>query len=140
MAYSLSDYFRPLRIIFRLNGIILGIMLGLCLLITPKLLLNQFGAVEEHAIWPLRYAGAYALAIGILLINQAGERTIPPAVSLVSIVSNALSALVLLVAYIQQEVSPPDLLGQLILTGIFVLNLLGAVVPIRYMRADYRRM
>lgn len=140
MAYSLNDYFRPLRILFRVNGLINGIGIGICLLLVPRLLLTLLNNSPETMLWPLRLAGAHSIALGILLLNQAGERTINPAISMVAIISNSLAALVLLVGYLQQEFTDLTLVGQIGLTGIFVLYLLGAVMPIRYMRADYRRM
>lgn len=140
MAYSLSDYFRYLRLIFRINGLVNGLLFGLCLLILPRLVTDLLGTTTQPGSWSLRLAGAHMIALGILLLNQANERTIPPIVSLVSIVSHALAALVLLLAYLQREVAPASLTGQIFLTVIFVLHLLGAVVPIRFMRADYRRM
>lgn len=140
MAYSLSDYFRPLRILFRVNGLVNGIGIGLCLLLIPRVLLTLLGSPPETVLWPLRLAGAQSVVIGILLLNQAAERTINPSISMIAIISNALAALVLLLGYLQQEFTDLQLVGQIGLTAVFVLYLLGAVVPIRYMRADYRRM
>ncbi len=140
MAYSLSDYFRPLRILFRVNGLVNGIGIGLCLLLIPRVLLTLLGSPPETVLWPLRLAGAQSVVIGILLLNQAAERTINPSISMIAIISNALAALVLLLGYFQQEFTDLQLVGQIGLTAVFVLYLLGAVVPIRYMRADYRRM
>ncbi|MEM7125387.1 MAG: hypothetical protein AAF702_03615 [Chloroflexota bacterium] len=140
MAYTLNDYFRPLRTIFRVNGLINGLLLGFCMLFVPRFVVALLGSSLDVDLWPLRFAGVYAMATGMYLLNRANERTIPPAISLLAIVINGLTAGVLLLAYLQQEIAPISLAGQIILTALFILNLLGAVIPIRFMRSDYRRM
>jgi hypothetical protein len=46
-------------------------------------------------------------------------------------------AIVLLIAYLQQELAALTLIGQLVLVAIFLLCLIGAVFPLRYLRIDY---
>lgn len=53
-------------------------------------------------------------------------------------VGNGLLAIVLLLAYLQQDLANLTPVGLGVLLVIFVIALVGAVVPLRYLRAEYR--
>jgi hypothetical protein len=50
------------------------------------------------------------------------------------VITNSLLALVLLGAYLRQELTGLSSVGQLLLVLIFLFYLLGAVIPLRYIR------
>ena len=54
------------------------------------------------------------------------------------VVGSALSALVLLAAYLRGTLGGGSTLQQVVLILIFVLLLLSTVLPLRYVRVDYR--
>jgi hypothetical protein len=137
MAYTLTDYFRPLRLTLRINGLGIGGALGLCLLATPKSTLAIWGLYSGGAIWPMRLAGALLISLGLVLLLAASQTTIPWSVMLVTTVANSLVAGVLLIAYFQQELTGLSLVGRLLLIVVFILCLVGAVTPLRYLRTDY---
>jgi hypothetical protein len=138
MAYTLADQFRPLRLIMRINGITLGLVLGLLLLISPRMALTDWGLLTGGHVWPLRLAGAALIAIGLFLLLLSRQDLIGLSVLITLIITNSLFAVVLLVAYFQQELIRLNGLGRVLLIVIFVLCLAGAVTPLRYVRAEYR--
>jgi formate/nitrite transporter FocA (FNT family) len=138
MAYTLADQFRPLRLILRVNGTGIGLTLGAILLATPQPILADWGLFTGGALWPLRLAGALLLTLGLVFILAANQELINTATLLTMIVANGQIAFVLLFAYLQQELVTLALVGRLLLILIFLLCLIGAVLPVRYLRADYR--
>jgi hypothetical protein len=134
MAYTLSDHFRSLRMILRLNGLLVDLTFGLLLLLTPHSSLMAWGVYTGGLLWPTRLAGAALLSLGLLFVLAANQDTIHTSVAIALMLSHSLLALVLLVAYLQQEMASLPLLGRLLLVAIFVLALAGAVIPIRYLR------
>ena len=138
MAYSLGDLFRPLRLVMRVNGAFLGLASGGSLLLLRQSTLIQLGVITDEVGWPVRLAGAALMGVGIFFILAATDRVIelPALVSMV--VTHSLLALVLLFAYLRNEFSGLNLLGQLVLVLVFFLCLVGAIVPLRYFQAEYR--
>jgi hypothetical protein len=134
MAYTLSDHFRSLRMVLRLNGILVDLTLGLLLLLTARSSLMAWGMYTGGLLWPTRLAGAALLSLGLLFILAANQETVHPSVTVALMLSHGLLALVLLVAYLQQEMAGLPLMGRLLLILVFVLALAGAVIPIRYLR------
>ncbi|CAN5849377.1 hypothetical protein BH10CHL1_BH10CHL1_09370 [soil metagenome] len=138
MAYTLTDQFRALRMTMRLNGLVIGLALGLLCLLSPKTSLSAWGLYTSGALWPLRATGAVLLALGLLYVLAASQDTISMPLLLSMVIVNSLLAIVLLFAYLQQELAGLTLIGQLLLIAIFLLCLIGAVVPLRYFRLEYR--
>jgi hypothetical protein len=138
MAYTLTDQFRPLRISLRVNGALVGLSFGLLLLAMPKATLANWGLYTGGVLWPMRLAGALLITVGLVFILAANQEVINFPMLLTMIVGNSLLALVLLVAYLQQELTALTLIGRFVLILIFILCLIGAVTPLRYLRADYR--
>lgn len=138
MAYSLGDPFRPLRLVMRLNGSLLGLVGGFALLALRQSRLVDLGILQGESGWPLRLAGAALIALGIFLILAANERTIELSVLVSMVVAHALFALVLLNSYLRDEFAGLNLFGQFLIIVIFILCLIGAVSPLRYFQAEYR--
>ena len=134
MAYTLGDPFRALRLMLRINGLLVGIGLGLLLVSAPRAWLLAWGIYAGDAIWPLRFAGVSQMALGAFFFVISTQDYLSKAVLLTTILTNSLLALVLLSAYLQQELVGLSMAGQILFVLIFLLYLLGAVVPLRYMR------
>lgn len=138
MAYTLTDQFRPLRLIMRINGLTVGLVLGLLLLVSPRVALSNWGLLTGGHVWPLRLAGAALIASGLFLLLLSRQDLIGLSLLITVIVTNALFSMVLLIAYFQQELLHLNGLGRVLLVLVFILCLAGAVTPLRYIRADYR--
>lgn len=138
MAYSLGDLFRPLRMVMRINGAVLGLGGGLSLLLLRQPTLVRLGVLPAEVGWPLRFSGAALIGIGLFLILSANERIIELPSLLGTVVTHGLFALVLFSAYMGDEFAGLNLLGQFFLVVIFILCLVGATVPLRYFQAEYR--
>lgn len=139
MAYTLSDQYRPLRIALRINGTIVGVALGLALLTLSRETLAAWGLYQGGNLWPLRLAGAALLALGLFLWLIAGQQGISLPLLATVTFANTLVALVLLLAYFRQEFATLTVLGRVLLVLIFALCLVGALAPLPYLRAEYRR-
>lgn len=137
MAYSLNDLYYGLRLVMRANGLLIGLLLGGAILIFPRATLSAAGVSPEAVLWPGRMAGALLVALGLNLLIAAQERIVSSAGMVSMVVANALAAIVLLLAYLNQEFSGLDRLGQVGLVLIFILCLISAVVPLRYLRTEY---
>ena len=138
MAYSFSDLYRPLRISMRLNGVVVGLGLGSLLLVGGRSVMAFLNIGESDPMWPIRLAGAALFGLGVFLIMASGERIIHPPVLVSVIVSNGLIAAVLLVSYLQGDLAQLSLVGSLALILVVAICLIGAVLPVRYLRAEYR--
>jgi len=135
MAYTLGDPFRPLRLVLRINGALLGLAIGLFFLFTPGSWLTAWGLTLSNLYWPLRLAGASQIAIGFFLILAAQQDYLSRLLLVVTAVTHALWALILLSAYLRRELTVEPVVGQVLLILIFLLCLLGAVTPLRYLRS-----
>lgn len=135
MAYSLNDLYSGLRFVMRVNGVALGLGMGLLLLLWPARVAAETGSAG--ALWPLRLAGGLLLTYGVMLLLAAQERVIGAAGMIGLMVGNALVALVLLVGYLQGEFAGLGLVGQIGLVLLFVFCLIGVLTPLRYLRTDY---
>ena len=122
----------------RLNGALVGLALGLLLLLAPKINLAAWGLTTGGPAWPLRAGGSLLLALGLLFVLSANQDVINLPVLLSMVIANSLLALVLLFAYLQQELAGLTPPGQLLLVLVFLLCLVGAVAPLRYFRVEYR--
>src|SRR4029079_18909426 len=99
MAYTLTDQFRPLRVTMRLNGLVIGLALGLLCLLSPKASLAGWGLYAGGSLWPLRALGGLLLALGILYVLGANQDFINQPLLVSMVVANSLLACVLLIAY-----------------------------------------
>lgn len=140
MAYSLIDQFRGLRTTLRMNGLLLGLGGGGLLLMLPQSQLQAAGIVVSGSMWPTRLAGALLISLGALFLSAASERVIPPVVVLTTVISHGLLAIVLLLAYLQREFVELTTAGLIVLLLIFLLCLVGATIPLRYVRGGYRSL
>jgi hypothetical protein len=139
VAYSLNDVYRPLRAVMRVDGVVLGLGLGLVLLVMPRAWWSEWGLYGGGSIWMGRLAGALLVAFGFTLILAAQERIVSGPVMAGMALANGLMAVVLLVAYVQQDLAGLNWFGRVMLVMIFVLCLAGAVLPLRYVWAEYQR-
>lgn len=137
MAYTLNDFFRPMRLLFRVNGSLVGILLGLFLLGTPRAVAALTGTANLDPTWPLRMAGAVLLGFGLLLLLASRERIISLPILVACTVTHALIALVMLLTYLQRELAQTSWVGISLFGLLFLLCLVGAVSPLRYIRTDY---
>ena len=138
MAYSLGDPYRRLRLVLRMNGIVVGWAFGVLLALLPQTILAQAGLHESGALWPLRLAGATLISVGLFFVLSAGARVFDLPVLVTCTVFHTLCALVLLLAYLQGEFSLLSLGGQIVLLMVFLLCLIGALTPLPYFRAEYQ--
>jgi hypothetical protein len=134
MAYTLGDPFHTLRLVLRLHGFFIGLIVGLVMLAAPRTWLLDWGIYESGPIWPWRFAGASQLGLGILFFLLAGQDYLSRFALITTVITNSLLALVLLTAYLRQELTGLSGTGQLLLVLVFLLYLLGAVIPLRYIR------
>ena len=137
MAYTLTDPFGALRTVFRLSSATFLLWGGLMLFL-PGAVLAEWGAPGSELTWPVRLAGALLCVFGIFFLMSANERAIGVSTMVACTLSNGLAALVLLIAYLQREFIDLTLFGLIALIVIFVVCLIGAVAPLRYLRAEYR--
>jgi hypothetical protein len=137
LAYSLNDLYGGLRSVMRLNGTVVGLGGGALLLFFPRGLLTAAGLYAGDALWPERIAGSLLLALGVMLLISAQDRVVSTASMVAMLIANAALAIVLLVSYLQGEFAGMGLIGQIGLILIFVLCLISAIVPVRYLRTDY---
>ena len=137
MAYTLTDPFNSLRNVLRTSGAT-GLLLGGTMLVFPRLVLTEWGATADDAEWPLRMAGAFLLTLGVYYLLAANERAIDTTAMITCITGNGLFAAVVLFAYLQQDLVNLTPVGLGALIVVFVVALVGAVAPLRYLRAEYR--
>ena len=137
MAYSLNDLYGGLRSVMRVNGLVVGVGAGLLLLLCPRGVMDVAGLSTGEAVWPYRLIGSLLLALGAMLLISAQERVVSTASMVAMIIANALMAIVLLVGYMQGEFGGLGLFGQIGLVLIFLICLISAIVPVRYLRTDY---
>ncbi len=137
MARSLGDAYRPLRLVMRTNGLVIGLLLGLLLFFAPGRWLAGLGLHDGGALFPLRLAGVTLVGFGLFLLLAAGAQEIETSALVPCLAFHALLALVLLTAYLRQELDV-GAAGGVLLVVVFVLALAGALAPVRYFGAEYR--
>lgn len=138
MAYSLGDPYRSLRVLLRVNGVTIGIALGFFFLIAPAARLGAVGITNGENPFALRVAGAALVACGLFLVLGAQPHDIDLPVIVPSLVFHALLAIVILLAYLGRRLDGLGLVGQGVMLVVFLLCLGGALLPLRYFRAEYR--
>lgn len=137
MAYSLNDLYSGLRSVMRMNGLVVGLGMGVLLLFFPRGVLSTAGLTTGEALWPYRMIGSLLVAQGVMLLISAQDRLVSTASMIAMLVGNALLAIVLMVGYLQGEFVGMGLVGQILLVLLFLLCLISAIVPVRYLRTDY---
>lgn len=135
MAYTLGDPFRPLRLVLRVNGLVIGLGVGLFFLLTPSSWLTEWGLGASAIHWPLRLAGASQIGVGFFFLLAAQQEYMSRPHLLAVLVTSALWAIILLSAYLRRELIIAAVLGQLLFVIVFLLCLLGIVMPLRYLRS-----
>jgi hypothetical protein len=138
MAYSLGDPYRPLRLMLRLNGSVLGFGFGLLLMLAPHAWLVGMGWSQGGAALPWRIGGIGLLTIGLFLLLGASSRNVDLSVLAPCLVFHTLLSVVLLVGYLRGDLTGLNAPGGLLLLIVFLLSLAGALVPLRYFGAEYR--
>jgi hypothetical protein len=136
MAYTLTDPFGPLRGVLRLCGGV-DLLLGAGLVFTPQLLLPAVG-LPVGSLWSVQLAGGLLLVLGVYFLLAASER-LPGLPAIVTCaLGNGIPAVILLFSYLRQDLVGISWLGQAGLILLFIVLLIGAVTPLRYLRAEYR--
>lgn len=138
MAYTFTDHYRTVRMILRVDGLVVGVGLGALLLIYPVDLLMELGFAASGSAWAARVGGSGLIGLGIGLIVAANERELRAASLLAAMFSNGLLALSLLFAYIQGELGDLSAWGFFFLILLFIVCLLTTVMPIPYVRGIQR--
>lgn len=138
MAYSLNDAYRYLRVVMRVDGIIVGLGLGVLFAFFSRVALANWGVYTAGPVWPIRLAGGLLLTFGVLLLFAAQDRHMPASILLAMTLGNGIVALTLLVGYLQGEWIYLNLFGRLLLVVVFVVCLAGALFPLQYLRAEYQ--
>ena len=133
MAYTLSDPFRPLRTVLRVCGVTM-LLAGLLLLLLPAGPLASWLAITA----PLWLAGAGLLTLGVYYLLAAAERGIGLPTLVTCSLGNGLPAVVIVSAYLQQDMAALGWPARIVLVLLFVAFLAGAVAPLRYLRAEYQ--
>lgn len=136
MAYTLSDPFRPLRTVLRICGVTM-LLAGLLLLLLPGDRLTAWLALTAP-LWPARLAGAGLLTLGIYYLLTAGERAVGLPALVTCSLGNGLPAVVIVAAYLQQDMAALGWPARIALIAFFAILLTGAVTPLRYLRAEYQ--
>jgi len=136
MAYTLSDPFRPLRTVLRIFGVTM-LLAGLLLLLLPGDRLTAWLALTAP-LWPARLAGAGLLTLGIYYLLAAGERAVGLPALVTCSLGNGLPAVVIVAAYLQQDMAALGWPARIALIAFFAIFLTGAVTPLRYLRAEYQ--
>ncbi len=72
-----------------------------------------------------------------MFLISAADRVVSTVSMATMIIANGLMAIVLMVGYLQGEFAGLGLIGQIILIVIFLMCLISAIVPVRYLRTDY---
>lgn len=137
MAYTLTDPFRTLRGVLRFNGVTF-LMLAAGVLMASLGVFGIDNPIATGLLWPIRLAAAGLMTLGIYFLLAATERFLSTTTLVTCVLGNGLVALVILLAYFDGEFAGLTWLSLLLLIVIFGICLVGTVVPLRYLRADYR--
>lgn len=135
MAYTLNDPYRSLRAVLRLSGVA-SVLAGLLFLLLPGAVANATLGFAPGPLWPLRLAGAGLLTLGVAHLLNAGERDIGLPALVTCVLGNGLPAILVVIAYLQREMATfawPLQTGMIVL---FIIWLIGAVTPLRFLRAE----
>lgn len=137
MAYSLADPYRPLRVVFRINGLIIGLSLGMLLLFATSGTMERLG-MQGAPVTPLRVAGVALIGAGFFLLGNSAVREMDLPQLVPCMVFHLLLAVVLILGWFSQDLAGLTLFGQILLVVVFLLCLIGTLAPMRYFGAEYR--
>jgi hypothetical protein len=135
MAYTLSDPFRSLRFVLRLSGAV-SLLTGLVFLLLPVAIAIEMMGLGAGPLWPLRLAGAGLFTLGAFYLLMAGERSIGMPALVTCTLGNGLPAVLVVTAYLQREMAAFTWPMQAAMLALFIVWLIGAVAPLRFMRAE----
>ncbi len=122
----------------RINGVLVGLVFGfLCLFAPPSTFLSR-GLLQSGSAWSVRMVGGLLIAFGLSQLLTANDRVIESPTLVTTSVTNGLIALVLLFSYVSGDFAQVGLTGRIVLVLIVAITLTGAVLPLRYLRAEYR--
>jgi hypothetical protein len=138
LAYSLNDVYRYLRLVMRIDAVVVCFGVGALLAIVSSPTLSAWGVYVEGPIWPMRLAGGLLLTLGIVLLLSSGERIVGVPSMIGMSLANGIVAVVLLVAYLQHDFAMLSLPGRLLLICVFIVCLVSALFPVHYLRAEYQ--
>ena len=138
LAYSLNDVYQYLRLVMRLDAIIVGIGLGLILLLPSRTALENWGVYTAGPVWPVRLIAGLLITLGVMLLLAASERIVPASAMVAMVLGNAFVAVILLVAYLQDELTLLGVVGQLGLILVFAVCLVAAIFPFSHIRREYQ--
>lgn len=137
MAYTLNDPYRSLRVALRLSGVA-SCLTGLIFLLLPAATASIVFGLALGPLWPLRLSGAALMTLGVAHLLNASERDIGLPALVTCALGNGLPAVLVVTAYLQREMTTfawPLQVGMIVL---FVIWLVGAVAPLRFLRAEVR--
>ena len=134
MAYTLNDPYRSLRVVLRLSGVA-SLLAGLLFLLLPGAVASATLGLAPGPLWPLRLAGAGLLTLGLTYLLNTGERDIGLPVLVTCALGNGLPAILVVTAYLQREMATFAWPLQAGMVALFVIWLIGAVTPLRFLRA-----
>lgn len=134
MAYTLNDPYRSLRVVLRLSGGATGLT-GLLFLLLPAAAASTALGVAPNPLWPLRLAGAGLFTLAVAHLLNASERDIRLPALVTCALGNGLPAVLVVTAYLQREMTSFAWPLQAGMIALFVIWLIGAVAPLRYLRA-----
>lgn len=137
MAYTLSDPFRSLRGVLRLSGAV-TLVTGMTFLLAPSPAATAVLGISPGPLWPLRLAGAALLTLGVAHLLAASERVIGLPALVTCALGNGLPAVLIVTAYLQDEMATFTAPLQGAMLFLFVIWLIGAVAPLRFLRAEYQ--
>jgi hypothetical protein len=137
LAYSLNDLYRPLRLVLRANGLLLGLGGGALLIFWPAVLMRLGLLPAEGPLWSVRLAGALLWTVGGHFLLAARERMVSTIAMITLFLANGSIAIVLMLSYLRGEFAGLGPLGQALLVLLFIFCLVCALVPLRFLRTDY---
>jgi len=123
--------------VLRLSGVA-SLLAGLLFLLLPGAVATTTLGLGAGPLWPLRLAGAGLLTLGVAHLLNAGEHDIGLPALVTCALGNGLPAILVVTAYLQREMAAfawPLQAGMIVL---FVIWLIGAVTPLRFLRAEYQ--
>ncbi len=136
MAYSLNDPYRGLRMLLRVDGVLVGLVWGGLLLVAPQTLQLLWIGSETGSLWVWRMGGAGLVAMGLVFLELSWRPAISRLSSLTVMLVNGVMGGVLFQAYVSGAIVPPQIEGKLLLLGLFLCNLICVILPWGYLGED----
>ncbi len=134
MAYSLNDPYRLYRLALRFNAGVIGLGLGGLLFLWPQQL--ALWGTEDVGPLSLRLGGAGLIGMGLAFMEISTRPVISRLASAGVILSHALLSVALFGGYVGGELAALDLVGRIVLIGLFLCCLICVVLPCAYWGED----